>query len=66
MISHKEEIIQTFFDFNKDCPQQIKNCSKLREEYRQRLTTLKKFNSCTDCNLSELKIFIINQFKYIL
>jgi hypothetical protein len=65
MTSNKEEIIKTFFDLNKDCPRQIKNCSKLREEYKLRLARLNAFNACTDCNLTELKVFMINQFKYI-
>ena len=52
-------ILALFFDETKPCPEQIINCDKLREEYKQDLEKINKSN-CSACAITKLKSRYIN------
>lgn len=58
-VPDKDSIIKDFFEPFLKCPEQVKDCQKLREDYDKRLDVLKKAGNCTDCNVSYLKIYFI-------
>lgn len=59
----QEKYIADFFDSSKECPNEIKNCLKLREEY---VASFKKLtsSSCKSCDLIELKNYFIAKIRF--
>jgi len=57
-------ILEIFFDLSSPCPEEIKNCSSLRNEYLEKLNFLQKMNSCKSCNVSELKAYFIDRIRH--
>jgi len=52
--------IEDFFNFDKPCPSSIKNCSRLRNEYK---LDIKKNKVCTGCTSRILRNMYINKIK---
>lgn len=63
-MTNQESDILNFFHLDSKCPESIKNCSKLRQEYIQRVETAKKFKNCNECNINHIKLYIINKIKF--
>jgi hypothetical protein len=57
-------IINDFFNFNKKCPDAIKNCHQLRSEYIITLERLKSKPGCKTCDIQEYKNYFINKLKF--
>lgn len=51
-----------FFNFNKPCPSNIKDCEELRKLY---LSTKNKINAsnCTYCSINDLNVLFLNHIK---
>lgn len=45
----QEDIQRRFFDFNEECPDEILNCSKIREEYSAEIERYKTQGICGGC-----------------
>lgn len=56
------DAILQFFDFNTPCPKEIKNCSKLRQNFTTELTYLTA-GMCTNCDYRRLKNLYIAIIK---
>jgi hypothetical protein len=44
-----DDILQNFFDLEKPCPEQIKNCADIREQYKGELEALRMRGGCGGC-----------------
>lgn len=58
----KAEILKNFFEPFMKCPEEIKDCQKLREEFDKRLLTLKSNKKCSNCSITSLKLYFIDNF----
>jgi hypothetical protein len=54
-----------FFDFNKPCPKQIKNCDVLRSIYSSKEKAIKN-TKCNTCELNSLKIYFLKKITNLL
>lgn len=55
----KEELVLSFFDLEKPCPEKIASCQDLRSKYANELKTLSK-SGCSSCKRNALKSKYIN------
>lgn len=44
-----EDVASKFFDNNQPCPEEVKDCSSLREEFNRTLDALKRQGGCSAC-----------------
>jgi hypothetical protein len=61
-----EDIANKFFDNNQPCPQEIKDCQSLREEYNRTLDALKRRGGCSSCAERNLKNGFIAKIQSLL
>jgi hypothetical protein len=57
-----KKLAAAFFDLTQPCPPDIKNCAELRKYYSDEIEKLQKYNLCAQCNVTFLKINVIEQF----
>ena len=48
-------IYDDFFNFEKPCPETVKNCDELRDNYKNRLQQIESDTSCNGCKKLNLK-----------
>lgn len=53
-------MVLRFFEPKEDCPDEIPNCSQLREQYMSELNKINNSNSCISCATTRLKSKYIN------
>lgn len=58
---HKKKIVLSFFEFSEPCPQDIKNCTELRQEYRRDVEQNSINGVCSGCVLSFIRQKYINK-----
>ena len=44
-----DEIPHKFFDFSQPCPEEVKDCESLREQYKTEMENLKSQGICGGC-----------------
>jgi len=49
MATDKSEIINNFFELEKDCPSEIEGCLKIRSEYAEDIKKLENMGVCSSC-----------------
>ena len=45
----KSEIINNFFDLEKECPPEMVDCERIRNEYNEDIKKLENMGVCTSC-----------------
>lgn len=61
-----EDIASKFFNTLTDCPSEIPNCEKLREEYVSTLDAMKVKGACSACAERSLRNNFLSRLKTIL
>jgi hypothetical protein len=55
--------LEEFFNKNKPCPDKIENCEQLRNEFYEKIESLKTAGGCSACRLNKLKNHYIDIIK---
>lgn len=61
-----DNIQHSFFDFNAPCPEDIINCSEVREQYKKEWEELKRRGGCGGCMERSLRnkyIVLVNSLR---
>lgn len=58
----KNEIYHDFFNLEKQCPEEIKDCENLRVIYKTKLENTKLTKTCTGCSTSFLQLYFIKHY----
>jgi len=66
MVNNVYKIAENFFNFDLPCPVEIKNCIKLRKEYKKRVSFVETLGVCTPCEVTNIKNYYIIMFKDLL
>jgi hypothetical protein len=60
-LQERQNIIEQFFTLDKPCPDSIKDCEQVRDDYKKRLEILKSQPGCSSCKLRSLRNIITTQ-----
>jgi len=60
------KIILQFFNFNTKCPENIRDCEALRNEFLIEVENYKKYNVCSICDIQYVRLKFINRIKQLL
>jgi len=55
-----QQSILDFFDLNKPCPEDIKDCIDLRKQYEQDVQSVSNGGGCSKCAINRIKSKFIN------
>jgi hypothetical protein len=61
-----EDLTSKFFNFLENCPNEIPDCSSLRQEYMQTLDAMKRKGGCSSCAERNLRNTFIDRIKSLL